>query len=166
VDNRHVPANCPLLSDLNLNLVCGPPPAATPPGTTPAPGAPVASSSGRLAMADNSSAANLTGQTTAPSGLVAALAEEEFASDKEFCMEGYESGLDYTAPSAGNSNNNVLFTFLAFVPLLNISHAQWPLFLIQPCVLRQIPCTLHRASTPIASWSLNIFRPHQKYKTR
>jgi hypothetical protein len=58
-------------------------------------------------VADNFLAANSTGQTTAPSGLVATLAEEEFASDKKFFWEGDESGPDYTTPSACNSNNNV-----------------------------------------------------------
>jgi hypothetical protein len=149
MDYKQVPANCPLLKDLNLKLVHGPPPTATPPATTPAHAALAASPSGHLAMADNSSAANLTGQTTVPSDLVTTLAEEEFESDKEFCWEGDKSGLDYTAPSACSSNNNVTFTLLAFVSLLNIFHVQQPLFLIQPCILRQIPCTLHWAPTPI-----------------
>ncbi len=105
-EQQTCPTNCPLLKDLNLKLVCGPPPAATPPATTPAPVAPVASPSGHLAMADDSSAANLSGQTTAPSGLVATFAEVKFESDKEFCWEGDESSLDYTPPSACNSNNN------------------------------------------------------------
>jgi hypothetical protein len=84
MDDKHVSANRPLLKGLNLKLVCGPPPAATPPVTTPAPAAPEAHPSGWLAVADNFSAANTTGQTTAPSGLVATLAEEDFESDKEF----------------------------------------------------------------------------------
>jgi hypothetical protein len=109
VDNRHVLANCPILKDLNLKLVRGPSPAATPPATTPAPVALVASPSRCLAMADDSSAANLIGQTTAPSGLVSTLTEDEFESDKEFCWEGDESGLDYTTHSARNNNNVVLY---------------------------------------------------------
>jgi hypothetical protein len=51
----------------------------------------------------------------------------------------------------------LLFTFLAFVLLLNISHAQRPLFLIQPQVLQRIPCTLHQALTPVALCSPNVF---------
>ncbi len=51
----------------------------------------------------------------------------------------------------------LLFTLLAFVLLLNMSHVQWHLFLIQPCILWQIPCTLHRASTPVASYFPNSF---------
>ncbi len=65
----------------------------------------MASPSGHLVVA--SSAANLSGQTTAPSGLVTTLAEEEFEYDKEFCWEGDASGLDYNALSACYSNSNV-----------------------------------------------------------
>ncbi len=36
---------------------------------------------------------SVPGQTTAPSGLAATLAEEEFESDEEFCWEGDDSGL-------------------------------------------------------------------------
>ncbi len=107
MDDKQVPANFPLLKNLNLKFVRGPPPAATPPATTPAPAASAASPSGRLVVADDSSAANLTGQTTAPSGLVMTLTEEEFESDEEFCWEGDESGLDYTTPLACNSNDNI-----------------------------------------------------------
>ncbi len=93
VDDKHVPENCRLLKDLNLKLICGPPPTAALPATTPAPGALAASPSGHLAMADGFSAVDLTGQATAPSG-------------KEWHWDWDDSGLDYTMPSACNSNNN------------------------------------------------------------
>jgi hypothetical protein len=150
VNNRYVLENCPLLKDLNLKLVHGPPPAATPPATTPAPAAPAASPSGRFAMADNSSAANLTHQTSAPSGLVATLAEEEFASDEIFFGRGVRGVLTIPCLLRVTLTMMFLFTLFAFVLLLNISHLQRPLFLIQPRVLPRITCTLNWASTPIA----------------
>jgi hypothetical protein len=94
MDDRHVSANCPLLKDLNLKLISGPPPAATSIATTPAPGATAASPSEHLAMAGDSSTADLTGQRTAPSGLVTTLTEEEFAFEEVWHWEGDVSGLD------------------------------------------------------------------------
>jgi hypothetical protein len=97
-DDRHVPAYCPTLKDLNLKLVHGPPPTAALPAATPAPSGPraqEASPGGHLALADEALSGVLSGPSNAPSGLVATLEEEEFALDDKFCWYGDKSGLDF-----------------------------------------------------------------------
>ena len=74
-----MPANCPLLKDLNLKLVNGPdnPPTPAPAGSpTPAPAATSTTPGGRVASADGSAPGDV-----APSGLTAAVEEDEYSSD-------------------------------------------------------------------------------------
>jgi hypothetical protein len=103
----HVPANCPLLKELNLTLVKGPPsfpPAPAPPAApAPAPAAPFPSPGGRVASTDNRSIAGSVGSPSAPSGLMALAAEDDFDSDEDVCWAGDESGLDYS-PSVGSAS--------------------------------------------------------------
>ncbi len=103
----HVPANCPLLKDLNLKLVKGPPsstPAPAPPAApTPAPVTPSPSPGGRVASKDDRSASGSVGSPSAPSGLMASVAEDDFDSDQEFRWTGDELRLDYS-PSVGSSS--------------------------------------------------------------
>ena len=94
----HVPANCPLLKELNLTLVKGPPsssPAPAPPAAPAAPAAPSPSPGGRVASTDNRSIAGSVGSPSAPSGLMASVAEDDFDSDEDFCWAEDESGLAY-----------------------------------------------------------------------
>ncbi len=85
----HVPANCPLLKELNLKLVKGPPSSTPPPAPAaspvPAPAAPSPSPGGRVASSDNRSVSGSVGSPSAPSGLMATVAEDDFDSDQEFC---------------------------------------------------------------------------------
>jgi hypothetical protein len=102
----YVPANCPLLKELNLKLVNGPPSLApglapTPP-LAPAPAAPSPSLGGRVASSDDRSVSGSVGFPSAPSGLMATIAEDDFDSDQEFRWTGDEYGLEYS-PSVGSS---------------------------------------------------------------
>ena len=65
----------------------GAPAAAPAPAASPSPG-------GHSAVADEASALGSTGSATAPSGLVATVAEE-FDSDNNFCWDGDESGVEF-----------------------------------------------------------------------
>jgi hypothetical protein len=104
----HVPTNCPLLKELNLELVNGPPSAAPSPAPaqapTPAPSglAPSPSPGGRVASADNPMGGGSTGSASAPSGLLAAV-DEDFDSDEEFRWTGDDDGANFS-PSAHKSN--------------------------------------------------------------
>ena len=109
----HVPANCPLLKELNLKLVNGPR-AATPgsaPPATPAPApaapAPAPSPGGKVAFTDDRSVSGSVGSPSAPSGLMASVADEDFDSDQEFRWAGDESGLEFSLPSSRKSNASV-----------------------------------------------------------
>jgi hypothetical protein len=103
----HVPANCPLLKELNLTLVKGPPSSSLAPAPSaapvPAPVAPSPSPGGHIASMDNQSIADSVGSPSAPSGLMASVTEDDFDSDEDFRWAGDESGLDYS-PSVGSSS--------------------------------------------------------------
>jgi hypothetical protein len=79
--DKHALAACPLLAELNLKLIRVSPPA-VPPAVVPAPAA-SSSPGGCSAVADEASTLGLTGSATAPSGLVATVAEE-YDSDHNF----------------------------------------------------------------------------------
>jgi len=87
--------------------VKGPPsssPAPAPPAApTPAPAAPSPSPGGRVASTDNRSIAGSVRSPSAPSGLMASVAEDDFDSDEEFCWAGDESGLNYS-PSVSSAS--------------------------------------------------------------
>ncbi len=105
--DRHAPATFPLLVELNLKLIrvslpAGSPTAAPAPVASPTPG-------GCSAVAYEALALGLAGSATAPSGLVATVAEEYY-SDDDFRWEGNESGVEFGDSSfARKSNNNVAF---------------------------------------------------------
>ena len=105
----HIPTNCPLLKDLNLKLVNGPPSSAPGPAPFPAPApAPLAltpspSPGGRVASADDQSVSGSVSSCSAPSGLMASVAEDNFNSDQEFCWTGDDEGFEYS-PSVGSSS--------------------------------------------------------------
>ncbi len=85
-----MPANCPLLKDLNLKLVNGPPtplapasadsPAPAPVASPPAASPPAASPGGRVASADTPVS---SGSGATPSGLIATVEEDEYRSDED-----------------------------------------------------------------------------------
>jgi hypothetical protein len=85
-EHKHVPANCPLLKELNLKLIRGPPTTPTLPANAPAPVTAVANPGGRSAVMDDTSATGSSGLGNVPSGLMAVLAEEDFPSDDEWCL--------------------------------------------------------------------------------
>jgi hypothetical protein len=86
----HIPANCPILKDLNLKLVNGPPSSTLGPAPSPAPPpapstlTPSPSPGGRVASADDRSVSGSVGSPSAPLGLMASVAEDDFDSDQEF----------------------------------------------------------------------------------
>jgi hypothetical protein len=108
--DKYLLVNCPLLAELNLKLVKGPPPAAAPapaspghvPAASPSPG-------GRSTVADKALVSGLSGSVDVPLGLVATVADKEYDSGDDFCWEGDEYGVGFTGPSAigRNSNNNI-----------------------------------------------------------
>jgi hypothetical protein len=105
-----LPVNCPLLAELNLKLVKGPPRAAAP--TLAPPGHVTAASpspGGHSTVADRALASGLSGSSDVPSGLSATVADEEYNLGDDFCWEGNEYGVGLTGPSAvgHNSNNNI-----------------------------------------------------------
>jgi hypothetical protein len=79
------------------------PPAGSP-ATAPAPAA-SPTPGGRSAVANEASALGLVGSATAPSGLVATIAEE-FDSDDDFHWDGGESGLEFGDSSIARKSSN------------------------------------------------------------
>ena len=102
-----MPANCPLLKDLNLKLVNGPPTAPAPASAdSPAPAAspPAASPGGRVASVDTPVS---SGSGATPSGLMATDAEDEYSSDEDmFRWTGDDEGLDFGAPFGSPDKSN------------------------------------------------------------
>jgi hypothetical protein len=92
--DKHAPASCPLLAELNLKLIWVSPPAAGPPAAAPAPAA-SPSPGGRSAMTDEAPALGLTGSANAPSGLVATVAKE-YDLDDNFRWDGDEIGVEFS----------------------------------------------------------------------
>ncbi len=91
--DKHAPAACPLLAELNLKLIlvsppAGPPAAAPAPAASPSPG-------GHSAVADEASTSGLTGSATAPSGLVATV-KEEYNSNNNFYWDGHKDGVEFS----------------------------------------------------------------------
>jgi hypothetical protein len=107
--DKHAPTACPLLAELNLKLnrvspPSGPPAAVPAPAASPSPG-------GRFAMADEESTLSSKGLVTAPSGLVATVAEEYY-SNGNFCWDGDRSGVAFSVSSAlTKSNNDIAFYY-------------------------------------------------------
>jgi hypothetical protein len=104
----HVPTKYPLLAELNQTLItCLPVASSSSPGT-PAPAplpspASAPSPSGHAAAADTSLVSVSSGSSSAPSGLMAAVAQDnptpgDFDSDEEFNWEGDNLGVDYAPP--------------------------------------------------------------------
>ena len=107
---RHIPTNtkCPLLAELNLKLITCLPVASSPslgtsaPAPLPSP-ASAPSPSSRAVAADTSSVSASLGSSSAPSGLIATVAQDNptpgnFDSDEEFYWEGNNLGVDYASP--------------------------------------------------------------------
>jgi hypothetical protein len=100
---RHVPAQCPLLAELNLKLISSPPAAATSaPGPAPSP-APAPTHGGRAAAADASSTSGCSFSSAPPSGLTAALAPSpssagDYEPDEDYHWDGDDLGVEYVAP--------------------------------------------------------------------
>jgi hypothetical protein len=107
--DKYAPTACPLLAELNLKLIRVSPPAsphaaASAPADSPSPG-------GHSAMADEASTWGSKGSATAPSGLVATVAEE-YDSNDIFFWDGDESGVEFSVSSAlTKANNNVAFYY-------------------------------------------------------
>jgi hypothetical protein len=94
--DKHALTTCPLLAELNLKLIrvsppAGPPAAAPAHAASPSPG-------GHYAIADEASTSGSTGLATAPSCLVAEVAEE-YDSDNNFRWDGDECGVEFSVSS-------------------------------------------------------------------
>jgi hypothetical protein len=109
-NDKHVPANCPILKDFNLKLIQGPPPPAAAPAVVPAGGtlAVAPSPGGHSAVADDASASSSSIAGIVPLGHVATVAEE-YESDNDFRWEGDESGVEFISAIACKSNSNIAF---------------------------------------------------------
>jgi hypothetical protein len=113
---HHIPAQCPLLTELNLKLVSGPLAAATPaPGPAPSP-APAPSPGGHAAAADASSTLGCSVSSAPPSGLTAALAPSpspsgDYESDEDYHLDGDDLGDEYVAHPKVNKHI-VLYSLL------------------------------------------------------
>ncbi len=108
----HVPAKCPLLKELNLKHIQGPPSSSVPaPACAPAPAAPTPAPSpgGRVGVADGLASTGSSGSGTAPSGMTAVLdSVEEYESDENFCWAGDKEGVGYcgACPSPKSNGSN------------------------------------------------------------
>jgi len=105
----HVPANCPLLKDLKLKLVNGPPTTPAPASAdspAPAPAAsPPAASPGVCVASANTPVSGGSGAT--PSGLTATVEEDEYSLDEDmFRWMGDNEGLDFGAPLGSSDKSN------------------------------------------------------------
>jgi hypothetical protein len=125
--DKHAPTACPLLAELNLKLIrvsppAGPPAAAPAPAASPPPG-------GHSAMADEASTLSSKGSATAPSGLVATVAEEcKF--NNNFHWDGDKSGVTFSVSSALSKSNTTTLHFTTLhARMLLSSHCllPWPL---------------------------------------
>jgi hypothetical protein len=103
----YAPTNFPILKELNLKLVKGPPSQPAPVPVSPA-SAPHPSPGGSAALANNPPVGS-TGSGSAPSGLMALA--EEYKLDNNFYWDGDKDGVVYDAPPASSykSNNSVAF---------------------------------------------------------
>jgi hypothetical protein len=103
----------PLLKELNLKLVKGPP---SPPSPTPVPPAstPHPSPGVSTALANNPPAGSNTGSGSAPSGLTALA--EEYEPDNNFHWDRDKDGFVYDAPPAFSHKSNIS---VAFYPTCN-----------------------------------------------
>jgi hypothetical protein len=107
--DKHALVACPLLAELNLKLIwvsppAGPPAAVPTPAASPSPG-------GHSAVADEAYTLGSMGPATAPSGLVATVAEE-YDSGDNFCWDGDKDGVEFSVSSAlTKSNNDVAFYY-------------------------------------------------------
>jgi hypothetical protein len=124
----HVPANCPLLKDLNLKIVHGPSSSAsTPaPSASPAPAPAVPSPSptpvDRVDLTDDHSVTGSVGSPSAPLGLMALVAEDNFDSDPEFFWDGDDNGTNFDPPARKSNDSVALYSScscvaMAFLPL-------------------------------------------------
>jgi hypothetical protein len=113
----HIPAHYPLLKELNLKLILGPPSSSAPaPAQAPATAAPTPAPSpgGRVAVTDGSISTDSSGSSIAPSGMTTALdTVVEYDPDEDFCWAGDEEGFGYgsVCPSAKSNASVALFRF-------------------------------------------------------
>jgi hypothetical protein len=159
----HVPVNCPLLKELNLKLIKGPPSAPSPapaPASLAAAPTPAPSPGGHAALTTGPPNGS-TGSSSAPSGLMALLAKkydalvEEYESEKDFHWAGDEDVLAYDSPPASSCNCNNL---AAFYPSCNHT-ATMPLFpsassngLPVPAALASCSMILQKCLQAIIAW--------------
>ena len=140
-----MPANCPLLKDLNLKPVNGSPTTPAPASTaSPAPAlatSPLAASTGgRVASADTPVPG---GSGATPFGLTAAVEEDEYSSDKDmFHWMGDDDGLDFGAPLGSSDKSN---PFVSLYP--------------SSCHVSVVPTTSHLPSIPLPSSSSCLVLP-------
>jgi hypothetical protein len=138
----HVPAHCPLLKELNLKLIHGPPSSSAPaPAQAPAPAAPTSAPSpgGRAAVTDGSTSTGSSGSSIAPLDTVV-----EYDSDEDFCWVGDEEGFEYgsVCPSAKSNTSVALYSGSSLC-----NYVQMEMILPQPSVTSvSIPCSAALAS--------------------
>ncbi len=105
----HVPAHCPLLKELNLKFIHGPPSSSAPvPAQAPALAAltPAPSPGGRAAATDGSTSTGSSGSGSAPSGMTAGLdTVVEYDSDEDFCWARDEEGFGYGGVCPSTKSN-------------------------------------------------------------
>ena len=125
---KHVPASCPLLAELNLKLIWVSLPAAGPPAVAPAPA--VSLSSGRRSVVAEAYVLGLMESANAPSRLDATVAEE-YELDNNFRGDGDESGVEFRVPLCCLSlTTTVPFTFTTLCAIIRSSRLcllNWPL---------------------------------------
>ncbi len=147
--DKHAPASCPLLAELNLKLIRVSPPAAGPPAAAPAPAA-SPSPGGRSAVAYEAPASGLTGSANAPSGIVATVVEE-YDSDNNFCWDGDEFGVEFSGPFCCLSLTMTVpsTTLRAIIRLLRLCLLHWTLFDYLALILWLLPPPVLSSPKPL-----------------
>ena len=153
---KHTPANCPLLVELNFKLVRGPPPAAAAaPAPAPSGHVTVASPSpgGSYVVADAALASGLSGTVDIPLELVATVADKSTTWGMIFIGKAMNMMLTLQAllPFGITLTTLLPFTLLAFMQLLRPLHISQFLKILHQCALR-----LAHSCCPLFPWCVAL----------
>jgi hypothetical protein len=155
--DKHAPASCLLLAELNLKLIRVSPPAAGPPAAAPAPAA-SPSPGGHSTVADEAPASGLTGSANALSGLVA-MVMEEYDLDGNFRWDSDEIGVEFSGPVALLTSNNdrAIYYPLCNHTVVELCLLHWALFNHLALILCFLPPPVSSSPKPLHP-SLNKYR--------